>query len=72
MLYPYSKWTILMALKIKSFIHLYTKYLSTYKTPSSVLGDRDTMVSMTDEVLLFTELCSFKNILPILFIEDCN
>lgn len=72
MLYPYSKLPILMAPKIKSFIHLYTKYWSMYKTPSSMLGDRDTMISMTDKVLLFAELRSFKNILPILLIKDYN
>lgn len=34
---------------------------------SSALGDKDTMAIMIDKVLLFTEIFSLKNILPILF-----
>ena len=34
---------------------------------SSVLGDKDAKAIMKDKVLLFTEIFSLKNVLPILF-----
>lgn len=67
MLYSCSKWPILMTFKKKSLIHWCNKYLSVYNMLDSELGNKDTMVIMSDKVLLFTENLSLKSILPICF-----